>query len=70
MAGNTKVFPKSKQRMKRLKIVTLHKSKVAKDVILHQFKVHKATYYCTVNKMKPQRAWLRKGNFTLQKRDI
>ena len=72
MARKTRIFPKSNQDMKRLKIVTLHKSKVSRDLILRQVKVHKDTYYRTINKMKRKRTWLRKlgsgGNFALQKR--
>ena len=44
MARNTRIFPKSNQEMKRLKIVTLYKSKVSRDLILRQVKVHKGSF--------------------------
>ena len=62
MTKNTKIFPKSNQEMRRLKIATHHKSKVDRGMILRQVKIHKATYLSsTINKMKIQRTWIRKG---------
>ena len=39
------------------------KGKVLKELIIHLVKVDKAIYYCTLNKMKRNQTWLRKGNF-------
>ena len=52
MARNVKNFPKSNLEIKRLKILTLHKSKMAGDMNYVKFNYTNATYYRTINKMK------------------